>query len=68
MQEYATEDQLILAFKVYTMKFMKIAIIFIACFWVGYTVNSFLLHLPLFSTHNAIVILAMTATTVSVLY
>ena len=50
------------------MKFMKITIIFIACFWVGYTVNGFLLHLPLFSTRNAIVTLAMTVTTVSVLY
>ena len=51
-----------------TMKFMKISIIFIACFLVGYTVNGFLLHLPLFSARNAIVTLAMTVTTVSVLY
>jgi hypothetical protein len=50
------------------MKFKKIAFIFIACFLVGYTLNGFLFHLPLLSTRNTIVTLAMTVTTVSVLY
>jgi len=50
------------------MKFMKISIIFAACFLVGYTLNGFLFHLPLLSTRNAIVTFAITVTTVSVLY
>jgi hypothetical protein len=50
------------------MNTRTLIIIFIACFLVGYTVNGVLLHLPLFSTRNAIVTLAMTVTTVSVLY
>ena len=68
MQERATEVQLILAFKSIHYEIHENHYHFYSLFFGWVYSKWFLLHLPLFSTRNAIVTFAMTVTTVSVLY